>query len=274
MWAQIFEPDLFGRAYFLTGDMSVEPEFGKGYYLMFSLFGNAVTALAMLTAEICVCVKSPASTIIHPVCSVGFVVNNIPFFTLNFSIVLIFVASTATTMGFFEFLAPFWLSMSVVITTIFVTNKGARAHVASRMRQQIDRFTIGRNNTAHPIVEIALVPLRSLNRSAPTLPTSTRVGPAPTLPTSKRETLCPVEAFECKQEGGVDSYVCKVEDIELLFEDSEEDEDVKEEKDRVERRMDSEEEDEEVEDNRRGSKSVVTTLGQGSGVGGLPPVMV
>ena len=59
--------------------------------------------------------------------------------------------------------------------------------------------------------------------------------------------LWTVEAFECKEEGGVDNYVCKVEDIELIFEDSEEDEDEKEEKDRVERRMDSEEEEEEVE---------------------------
>lgn len=206
MWAQIIEPgDLFGRVYFLTGDMSVEPEFGKGCYQIFSLFGNAVTALAMVTAEICAFIKRPASTNIHPVCSVGFVVNNIPFFTLNFSIVLIFVASTVT-MGFFEFLAPFWLNMSVVLTTILVTNEGARAHVAlrlrqqidsfnigesntvhqvvsiaSRLRQQIESFTIGGNNTVHPDVEIALVPLRSLTGSAPTLPT-----------TSTRATLCPV----------------------------------------------------------------------------------
>ena len=48
----------------------------------------------------------------------------------------------------------------------------------------------------------------------------------------------PLEAFECKVEGGVDNYECKVEDIELLFEDSEEDEDVKEEE---ERRMDERE---------------------------------
>ena len=56
-----------------------------------------------------------------------------------------------------------------------------------------------------------------------------------------------MEAFECEEEGGVDNYACKVEDIDLLFEDSEEDEDVKKEKDRVERRMDLEEEEEEVE---------------------------
>ena len=74
----------------------------------------------------------------------------------------------------FEFQLPFWLNISAVLTTILVTNKGARAHVATRLRQQIDSFTIGGNNTVHPVVEIALVPLRSLSESAPTLPTSTR----------------------------------------------------------------------------------------------------
>ena len=121
-----------------------------------------------------------------------------------------------------------------MITSILVTNKEARTLVATRLREQINSFTVGGNNNVHPVVSIAQVPLRSLNGSAPTLPTSTRA------------TTCPVEAFECKEEGGVDNYVCKAEDIDLLFEDSDEGEDVKEEKDRVERKMDSEEEEEEV----------------------------
>ena len=192
--------------------MLVEPEYGKANIIFF-LFGNTVTALAMVIAEICACVMRPASTIIHPMCSVGFVVNNIPFFTLNFSIVLILMVQTVT-MVFFEFLAPFWLNISAVITTILVTNKGARAHVALRLRQRIDSFTNGGNNTVHPIAEIALVPLRSLAGSAPTLPTSTSAGPAlvrfsnplprasglenltrpaPTLPTSTNATLCLVD---------------------------------------------------------------------------------
>ena len=117
-----------------------------------------------------------SSTIIHPVCAVGFIVYNIPFFTLNFSIVLSLVVQTVTKV-FFEFQSPFWLCFSAVLTSILVTNKGARAHVATRLRQQIDSFTIGGNNT----VEIALVPLRSLTGSASTLPTSTRA------------TFCPAE---------------------------------------------------------------------------------
>ena len=59
----------------------------------------------------------------------------------------------------FEFVQPFWLHMSVVVATILATNKGARKHVSSRLRQHIDSFTIGGNNAVHPVVEIALVPL-------------------------------------------------------------------------------------------------------------------
>ena len=196
----------------LTGDMLDEPEVGKAYPV-FLLFGNGAMALAMITAEICACIMRPASTIVHPVCSVGFVVNHIPFFTLNISIVLVTVVNTVTWV-FFEFSSPYWLNMSAVMTSILVTNKGARAHVATRLRQQIDSFTIGGNNTVHPFVEIALVPLRSLAGPAPTMPTSTIAGPAlvrfsnplprasglenltrpaPTLPTSTRATLCPVD---------------------------------------------------------------------------------
>ena len=185
---------------------------------MFLLFCNGVTALAMVSAETCACIiMRPASTTIQPVCSVGFIVINIPFVTLNFSIVLFFVLHTVTWV-FFELQSPFWLNGSALITSILVTNKEARAHVAlrlrqqidsftiggnntvhqvvsvaSRLRQQIDSFTIGGNNTVHPVVEIALVPLRSLAGPAPTLPIPTRAGPAPTLPTSTRATLCPVD---------------------------------------------------------------------------------
>ena len=181
-WTHIVSPGvLFSLRgmHILTGDMLDEPEVGKAYSV-FLLFGNGAMALAMVTAEICACIMRPASTIVHPVCSVGFVVNHIPFFTLNISIVLVLVVNTVTWV-FFEFSSPYWLNMSAVMTSILVTNKGARAHVATRLRQQIDSFTIGGNNTVHPVVEIALVPLRSLT------------GPAPTLPTSTNATLCPVD---------------------------------------------------------------------------------
>ena len=194
VWALIVEPGtLSGSVVFLTGDMS---EVGKAHLMVF-LFGNGATALVMVTAEICAYVKRPASTNIQPVCSAGFIVNPIPFFTLNSVIVLLMVVQVVATV-FFEFSSPPWLNISAVITTIFVTNEEARAHVATRLRQQIDSFTIGGNNTVHPVVEIALVPLRSLTGArslagpSPTLPNPTRAGPAPTS-TSTRATLCPVD---------------------------------------------------------------------------------
>merc|ERR1712192_266758 len=181
VWAQTFEPGAlfnFKGTNFLTGGMLYEPEAIKAYFV-FLLSGNGATALAMVTAEICASIMRPASTIIQPVCSIGVIVNSIPFFTLNMSIVMILVVNTVTWV-FFEIQSLFYLNLSAILTCILVTNKGARAHVATRLRQQIDSFTIGGNNTVHPAVEIALVPLRSLSKSAPTLPTSTRA------------TLCPV----------------------------------------------------------------------------------
>ena len=100
-------------------------------HMMFLLSGNAVTAFAMATAELCACVMRPASTNIHTfapldssstiiqpaVCLVGFIVNNIPFFTLNVSIVLLMIVQMVT-MVFFEFSSPFWLNISAVITSL------------------------------------------------------------------------------------------------------------------------------------------------------------
>ena len=157
--AQIIEPGaLFGRVYFLTGDLFEQEESIAALTEVFILFSHGITALAMVTAEICARIMRPASTIIQPVCSAGFVVNSIPFFTLNLSIVLIIVVQLVTGV-FLDFVLPFWLIISGLITTILVTNKGATKHVLSRLRQQIDSFTIGRNNTfdpgepVHPVVD-------------------------------------------------------------------------------------------------------------------------
>merc|ERR1719234_1275627 len=93
VWAQIFEPGAlfnFRETNFLTGGMLYEPDAIKAYFV-FLLSGNAATALAMITAEICACIMRPASTIIQPVCSIGVIVNSIPFFTLNMSIVMILI---------------------------------------------------------------------------------------------------------------------------------------------------------------------------------------
>ena len=213
MLAQIIEPGVvFRRVYFFTSGVLVERDDSLARLTaIFFVYSAGLTVLAMLTSEICAWAMRPASQIVHPVCSPGFIVNNIPFFTLNICIVLAIVLQVVAAV-FGGFLIPFWLTFSAVATTILVTNKLARKHVASRLRQQIDTFTIGGNNTAHPVVSIAVLPLRGQERGeAPTLvrptrPAENNVGSiqlqplrvraltkdAPTLPTATSATLCPV----------------------------------------------------------------------------------
>ena len=213
--AQIIEPGaLFGRAYFFTGDLFEQEESVAKLTEIFILFPHGITALAMVTAEICARIMRPVSTIVHPVCSAGFIVNNIPFVSLNFSIVLVIVLQIVTGV-FFEFVLPFWLLVSALITTILVTNKGAKKHVASRLRQQIDTLTIGGNNMVaqnepvhpvvdqdepvHPIVPVALVPVGGTPTRAAVvsielqpLRVGVLIGDASKLPPPPRATLCPV----------------------------------------------------------------------------------
>ena len=168
--AHLIEPGaVLERVHFLSGNL-FDPEDSESKFLltssisiailatMFLVFSSSLAAFAMVTSEICARVMRPASTIIHPVCSVGFIVNSIPFFSLNFSLVLGIVGQIVSGV-FFGFVQPFWLHMSMVVAMILATNKGARKHVATRLRQQIDSFTIGGNNAVHPVVEIPLVPL-------------------------------------------------------------------------------------------------------------------
>ena len=206
--AQIIEPGvLFKKVNFLRGNpVDLEDDITK-LSTTFFIFSGGITALAMTISEICAWVMRPASTFVNPVCSAGFIVNSIPFFTLNTSIVLAMVVRVVTNI-FFGRVVPFWLINSVVITAIFLTNKLARAHVQSRLQQQIDTLTIGGNNTVHPAFLIAVLPIRSPSGDSPTLPRrATRpaediflqplrvralTGDFPTLPAPTRATLCPV----------------------------------------------------------------------------------
>ena len=159
---------LFERVSFLTDDVFQLDTMAKSTR-MFLIFCNVGTVLVMVISEICAQIMRPASTIVHPVCSAGFIVNNIPFVTLNFSVVLAIVIHVVTS-AFFESLdGPFYFHMSALVTAILVTNKLARKHLASRLRQKIDTITIGGNSTVHPIVSIALVELRGQTEDAPTL---------------------------------------------------------------------------------------------------------
>ena len=165
--AQVTEPGaLIGKVHFLARLFDPEDTMVRSTRIVI-LFCNGVTVFVMITSELCACIMRPASTITLPVCSAGFIVNTIPFFSLNISIVLALVVHVVTGV-FFKFLGrPFWLYFSAILMAILVTNQGARKHVATRVRQQIDTLTIGGNNTVHPIVEIALVPLPDAQTPAP-----------------------------------------------------------------------------------------------------------
>ena len=170
----VFAPGaLFDRVSFLTGGVFEQDTMPKSAKI-FLVFCNGGTVLVMITSEIFARAMRPTTTIVHPICSAGFIINHIPFLSLNFSIALPILVHVVTSVFFESLEGPFYLYMSVLLTTLIVTNKLARKHLASRLRQQIDTFTIGGNNTVPPFVEIALVPLRGQTGVAPTLVTPTR----------------------------------------------------------------------------------------------------
>ena len=178
--ADIIDPRApFVRVSSFTDGLLVELE--GSMTKVFVLFSNGMTGLAMLIVEICAYVKRPTSTV-HPICSAGFIVNNIPFFTLNFSIFLIIVVQVVTGV-FFGFLLPFWFNVSAAITSLLMTNKGAGSFVASRLRQQIDTSIIGGSSTIHPVVvSVVFLP-----------PQSQTAADVPTLFQHQSRSLCPVE---------------------------------------------------------------------------------
>ena len=167
---------LFKRVYFFTGGVLVEQDDDSIAKLtaIRIIVSHAVTVLAMVTSEVSAHVMRPvSSTINHPVtCSPGFIVNSIPFFTLNFSIVLAIVVHVVAGV-FLELQVPYWLNISVTLIIILVTNRGARIHVASRLRRHVDTFTIANGIGGNNVVSIALIPLRSQTGDAPTLSTQT-----------------------------------------------------------------------------------------------------
>ena len=141
-----------------------------------------LTALVMATSDVFARVIVPAPTAISPVtCTVGFVTNNIPFLTLNFSIVIgIFV--NMVMIVFFNAFGAHGVQISAVLTVFLVTNRKAKNHLKLRLQQKFDSFTVGGTNLVHPVgwtnsvhppvtysvrknavdpmVSIALVPLR------------------------------------------------------------------------------------------------------------------
>ena len=89
---------------------------------------------------------------------------------LNLAIVLGIIVIIIRDVVFNAFGAS-GIPISAVLTTLqnLVSNKKARKHVfLLRLRQRIDVFSIGGNNTVHPVVSIALVRVRDqMDESAP-----------------------------------------------------------------------------------------------------------
>ena len=99
-----------------------------------------LTAVVMVTSEVCAAIMRPASTGVitpqtHPValCSVGFVTNNIPFLSLNISIVLGMLANIALNIVGYTNGAT-GIQFSAILACLLVSNKKARKHVMLRMR--------------------------------------------------------------------------------------------------------------------------------------------
>ena len=150
----------------LNGDAAISEEEAGMTNLALVPFraSMGVTALAMLISFLCaVYVRCGfvTPTHIHPS---DLVQINIPFSTLNFAIALGIVVTIV--------LNALWVGvggsfMTAVLTSIFLSNKKAKKHVALRLRQLIDRFTVGRNNSVGPLVSIALVARAQVADSPP-----------------------------------------------------------------------------------------------------------
>ena len=125
----------------------------------------------MVGSELSARLMRPATTAIHPMpgSTDHFVVvqNNVPFSSLNLSIVLGIIVIIVRDVVFNAFGAD-GIPISAVLTTLLVSNKKARKHVLLQMRQKLDGIVIGGNNTVHPVVSISLAQVRDqMDDSAP-----------------------------------------------------------------------------------------------------------
>ena len=139
--------------------------------LLFHRVTICVTILIMVGSELSARLMRPATTAIHPMPGPtdNFVVvqNNVPFSSLNLSIVLGVIVIIVRDVVFNAFGAS-GLPISAVLTTLLVSNKKARKHVLLRLRQKLDGIAIGGNNTVHPVVSISLAQVRNqMDDSAP-----------------------------------------------------------------------------------------------------------
>ena len=162
---QFVEPGFGSARVSFLSDVKVGPEGGLG--LLFHRVTICVTILIMAGSELSARLMRPTSTAIHPTDDVVVVQNNVPFSSLNLSLVLGIIVIIVRDVVFNAFGAS-GIPISAVLTTLLVSNKKARKHVLLRLRQKIDAIAIGGNNTVHPVLSIALAQVRDqMDDSAP-----------------------------------------------------------------------------------------------------------
>ena len=166
-----FDPGSSSERVSFLEDVEVGPEDEAPLGLLFHRVPICVTILVMVGSELLARLMRPKSTAVHPmpVPTNHFVVveNNVPFSSLNLSIVLAVIVIIVRDVVFNAFGAR-GIPISVVLATLLLSNKKARKHVLLRLRQKLDAIAVGGNNTVHPVVEIALAEVRDqMDDSAP-----------------------------------------------------------------------------------------------------------
>ena len=162
---------LFMHAYLLNGGPSRAGCLAEYVLPRSILIINGIIAIVMIASEFCARIMRPAnaSTTGNPVtlCSPSFIVNNIPFLSLNSSIAMVLGLQVTlhVFVKFFKLNKPLVLHLqmpSLLLIAILATNKLARKHVALRLRQHFDVVTIGRNNTSSTASSVStiVVPVR------------------------------------------------------------------------------------------------------------------
>ena len=140
--------------------------FGNGSFLakgvtplaaMFFRVSLGITALSMLISTACgVYANGGFATQTPSPPNAQAIQINIPYSSLDLSIGLGIVVKIVLNIHFNNVAFYNGLGISAVLLAIFLRNKKARKHVGLRLRQLIDRFTVGGNNSVTPIVSIAL----------------------------------------------------------------------------------------------------------------------
>ena len=162
----------------LTDDAGMTQEAGSSTLpYWFPRLSMGVTALSMLTSIACG-VYANGGFVITPTPEppTALVQVNIPFNTLHLAIALGIVIAIVLNI-LFNLEGVCGLFMSAVLLGFLLCNREARKHVRLRLRQLIDRFTVGGNNSVGPIATIALAVRAQVDET----PQSTRRWAEPSL---------------------------------------------------------------------------------------------